>query len=84
MSSIDCDRMRAQLFAYLDGEACEDARDLIEDHISNCQHCQAAAGYEEAVRKLIKRSCCEPCPQELREKITTSIRIQISTYSTGE
>lgn len=79
MTNVDCERTRAQLLTYLDCEDCEDSREEITAHLSNCPDCQGELGLEETMRKIIKRSCVEPCPEELRLKISAQLRISITT-----
>ena len=76
MNQDDCERTRAQLLTYLDCEDCEDSRETITAHLKSCASCQEALGLEEAIRKVVRRSCLEPCPEELRHTISEQLRHQ--------
>ncbi len=71
---MDCDRLRASLYAYLDGEL--DVKDTIEveQHIGLCPMCEALVRYEERFRKTVRTMLVrEPAPASLRERIAKSL-----------
>ena len=71
---MDCDRLRASLYAYLDGEL--DIKDTIEaeQHITECPMCEALVRYEERFRTTVRGMLVrEPAPAELRKRIAASL-----------
>jgi len=71
---MDCDRLRASLYAFLDGEL--DVKDTIEaeQHITECPMCEALIRYEERFRTTVRRMLIrEPVPAALRERIAASL-----------
>jgi len=71
---MDCEKLRASLYAFLDGEL--DVKDTIEaeQHISSCPMCEALVRYEERFRKAIRAVLPrEPIPASLRERISASL-----------
>jgi mycothiol system anti-sigma-R factor len=67
---MDCERLRASLYAFLDGEL--DVKDTIEieQHITACPMCDALVRYEERFRKqVLKMLKREPAPETLIKRI---------------
>ena len=66
--------MLDQVYEYLDGEL--DQRGpctQIRQHLDECAPCLQEYGLEEAVKALVKRSCSDPAPPDLRAKVLRHI-----------
>jgi mycothiol system anti-sigma-R factor len=47
----------------------------VKQHLDECGPCLREYGLEEAVKKLVGKSCgCDPVPTDLRSKVMTRIR----------
>jgi len=71
---MDCEKLKAALYAYLDGEL--DVKDTIEieQHIAACPMCEALVRYEERFRKVIRGVLKgEPAPPSLRGRIAAGL-----------
>ena len=68
-----CTEVLDRVYAYLDGEL--DAPDIakIRQHLDECGPCLAEFGLEEQVKAIVKRSCSDPAPAELRAKVLRHI-----------
>ena len=62
-----------RVYEYLDGEM--DAHDLavIRQHLDECGPCLRQYDLDEAVKALVRRSCHEAAPEQLRLRILTRI-----------
>jgi mycothiol system anti-sigma-R factor len=73
---MPCSEVLARVYSYLDGEI-EDNSGIaqIREHLDECGPCLREYGLEEAVKRLVHKSCCaEAAPIGLRDKIL--VRIQ--------
>ena len=70
----DCGEVLDEVYLYLDLECDEQRRDLIRTHLDECSPCLREFGLEEAVKRLVHKSCgSEPAPADLRHKVLTRI-----------
>jgi mycothiol system anti-sigma-R factor len=70
-----CSEVLARVYSYLDGELDEGGCSEIKDHLDECGPCLQEYGLEEAVKKLVHKSCgCDPVPDDLRDKVMDRIR----------
>jgi mycothiol system anti-sigma-R factor len=70
-----CSEVLARVYSYLDGELDEGGCSEIKDHLDECGPCLQEYGLEEAVKKLVHKSCgCDPVPNDLRDKVMDRIR----------
>ena len=69
----DCKDVLDRVYEYLDGEM--DAHDLavIRQHLDECGPCLRQYDLDEAVKALVRRSCHEAAPEQLRLRILTRI-----------
>jgi mycothiol system anti-sigma-R factor len=69
----DCKDVLDRVYEYLDGEL--DAHDLavIRQHLDECGPCLRQYDLDEAVKALVRRSCHEAAPEQLRLRILTRI-----------
>ncbi|WP_119729046.1 mycothiol system anti-sigma-R factor [Thermomonospora amylolytica] len=65
-----CTEVLAHVYSYLDGELDDHGCAQIRKHLDECGPCLREYGLEEAVKKLVSKSCgCEPVPGDLRAKV---------------
>ncbi|TMQ91385.1 mycothiol system anti-sigma-R factor [Actinomadura soli] len=65
-----CDEVLARVYTYLDGELDQGGCGEVREHLDECGPCLREYGLEEAVKKLVNKSCgCEPAPSDLRDKV---------------
>lgn len=70
---VDCEAAIAQLFSFLDSELDEASSDLVRAHIADCESCLAEYDVEHHLKALVRRSCCEEAPVELRVRIRAQL-----------
>lgn len=75
-----CADVRRRLWLLLDGECDPADAEALRRHIAGCPGCTDCVGGEEAIRRLLQRCCRQTAPVELRQRITTRIRV---TYLRG-
>jgi len=73
---VPCSEVLARVYSYLDGEIDEDkSLAQIKQHLDECGPCLREYGLEEAVKRLVHKSCgSEPAPSGLRSKVMIRIR----------
>ena len=68
-----CDGKLESIYDSLDGAlSCQDLEEL-NAHLSECQHCAKEYDLECVIRSVIKRSCSEVAPTDLKSKIMARI-----------
>lgn len=70
-----CDEATQHLWQYLDSEVEESMLKRVHDHLDGCPDCSAQRDWEERVRSLLRRSCIERAPEELRVQIYQRITV---------
>lgn len=76
----DCAQALARVYEYLDGELNNTDLDRIREHLDDCGPCLAQYDLDIALKALVRRSCRESAPADLRERIMvkiTEVRIQL-------
>jgi mycothiol system anti-sigma-R factor len=74
-----CSEVLARVYSYLDGELDQGGCSKVRDHLDECGPCLREYGLEEAVKKLVHKSCgCDPVPEDLRDKVLARIQKVIS------
>jgi mycothiol system anti-sigma-R factor len=76
----DCAQALARVYEYLDGELSPADLERIREHIDDCGPCLQQYDLDIALKALVRRSCQESAPADLRERIMvkiTEIRIEI-------
>ncbi|MFV2144907.1 mycothiol system anti-sigma-R factor [Isoptericola sp. G70] len=71
----DCQHILTHLYEYLDSEMTPDDEHRMRAHVAHCSPCLAELSLEELVKKLVKRSCAERAPAELRVRIHEQITV---------
>ena len=70
-----CSEVLADLYTYLDGEIDEHTSGDIRQHLDECGPCLREYGLEEAVKRLVHKSCAhDEVPGDLRVKVLTRIQ----------
>jgi mycothiol system anti-sigma-R factor len=69
-----CSDVIEHLYEYLDGELSPVEKAKFKEHLDECVPCLRKYGLEDVVKNLVKRSCSERAPEELREKVLLKIR----------
>ena len=73
-----CSEILDRVYSYLDHELPEEGIAQVREHLDECAPCLREFGLEEAVKRLVHKSCgSEPTPADLRHKVLT--RIEAST-----
>jgi mycothiol system anti-sigma-R factor len=70
----DCAEVLENLFLFLDHEMEEASCAEIQHHLDECAPCLAKYDLEQMVKALVARSCVEPAPPSLRERVVFQIR----------
>jgi len=69
-----CVEVLARVYEYIDGELVDSDCATVKHHLDECGPCLREFGIEEEVKAVVKRSCSDPAPVELRAKVL--LRIQ--------
>jgi len=68
-----CSEVLDKVYEYIDGELDSARVHDIKHHLDECGPCLAEFGLEEQVKAIVKRSCADPAPAELRAKVLRHI-----------
>ena len=63
-----------RLFEYIDDELPDDELQRIGNHLKTCPPCEAEHKIKEKIKNLTSRTGGDAAPDDLRERILTSIR----------
>ena len=69
-----CEEVLDHLYEFLDNELDDADCVKIREHLDECSPCLREAGIEEHVKAMVRRSCNDPAPEELRQKVLLRIR----------
>jgi len=69
-----CSEVLDKIYEYIDGEVDGDRAHEIKHHLHECGPCLREYGLEEAVKSIVKRSCHDQAPAELRAKVLGRIQ----------
>jgi mycothiol system anti-sigma-R factor len=75
----DCGEVLAQLYLFIDHELDEASAHQIQHHLDECAPCLHHHELDILVRRLVARSCTEPAPRPLRERVLMSIHEVVHT-----
>lgn len=70
---VPCSEVLDRVYEYIDGELDTQRVHLIKEHLDECSPCLKEFGLEESVKAIVKRSCSDPAPAELRAKVLLNI-----------
>jgi anti-sigma factor (TIGR02949 family) len=71
----DCAHVLGHLYEYLDSEMTSDDQVRMRAHIAHCAPCLTELSLEELVKQLVRRSCHEQAPPQLRARITAQVSV---------
>ncbi|HEX7806041.1 MAG TPA: mycothiol system anti-sigma-R factor [Cellulomonas sp.] len=66
---VGCTEALDRLFEYLDSELVAPDADRVREHLAECKGCLEEFDVETVVKKIVRRSCQEAAPAELRVRI---------------
>ncbi|MBO9704448.1 MAG: mycothiol system anti-sigma-R factor [Arthrobacter sp.] len=70
----DCEDARIErIYEYLDGALPRADVEEIKDHLANCPNCLEQHDLECMIRSMVKRSCTEAAPDQLKQSILEKI-----------
>ncbi len=70
----DCSEVLDRVFFFIDNELAGADQSEIAQHLDECGPCLAKYDLERTVKALVARSCSEPAPHGLRDKVLLRIR----------
>jgi anti-sigma factor (TIGR02949 family) len=73
--AVDCRQALSRLFEFLDEEIDEADGDAIRQHLADCEPCLAEYDLEDHLKKLVRRSCAEHAPDQLRVRIHQQLTV---------
>ncbi|WP_124055263.1 mycothiol system anti-sigma-R factor [Arcanobacterium ihumii] len=65
-----CSDVVESLFELLDHQVPEERAQVLYSHGEECPHCSEQIAAEMKIREIVRRSCCEEAPAELRTRIS--------------
>jgi mycothiol system anti-sigma-R factor len=68
-SGVDCGQALGRLFEYLDSELATLDSERVRHHLEECAPCLGEYDVEVVVKNLVRRSCKESAPEDLRTRI---------------
>lgn len=68
-----CADVLDRVYEYIDGELDSQRVHVIKEHLDECGPCLREFGLEEAVKAIVRRSCSDPAPTDLRTKVLAHI-----------
>lgn len=75
-----CNEVLARVYTYIDGELEDSSCSEVKEHLDECAPCLKEYGLEEAVKKLVSKSCgCDPVPEDLKAKVLGQIQQALSS-----
>ncbi|MCT1802645.1 mycothiol system anti-sigma-R factor [Kocuria carniphila] len=85
MADNDCqngctDERIRRIYEYLDGALTKEDLEEIHAHLTDCSECEREYNLECVIRTVIKRSCTETAPAQLKQSILTRIEAQCSDH----
>lgn len=73
MDELDCHQALDRLYDFLDMEMTPADVSRMQAHLSTCDGCASQFHVEQHLRTLLKRSCCEKAPTDLKVRIMAQI-----------
>lgn len=74
MSGSECEEALDRLFEFIDDELPDDELRRIGAHLKTCPPCEAEHRIKEKIKNLTSQGGGEQAPDQLRERILSSIR----------
>lgn len=73
-TASECVDFLEQIVYLLDGELDEGDRALVRAHLEECSPCLARYDLQRTVKAVVARSCHEPAPEGLRQRVMVQVR----------
>jgi mycothiol system anti-sigma-R factor len=73
LAPIDCREALRQLYRYIDQEMALEELVHMRDHLDSCPDCHYEMVAAQSLRKLLRRSCVDPAPADLRARVAGRI-----------
>ena len=70
----DCAEVLERLAFFVDHELASADEAQIQRHLDECQPCLDMLLFEQRMKTHLARSCAEPCPDSVRERVRVRIR----------
>ncbi len=70
-----CDELIDQLYEFMDSEINEETCHRFRGHLAECPPCRDAVAAEHRLRSMLRRSCLEVAPSQLRLRVVTQISL---------
>ena len=82
---MDCSELERLLPAFADGEFVEGDRELVEDHLGNCERCRAEVAAQAEFRAFLQAKVGKPChaPDLLRARIRRDLAVESTRRQAG-
>lgn len=74
-----CEEAQRRLYELLDAELEGELLAKLQAHVERCPQCHEIADVEAHIRAVLRRSCSEEAPAELRARIV-AVTIRRTTY----
>ena len=68
-----CSAALERLWSYLDKELTADDEDELREHLAGCPPCLAEYSIDVVLKDLVRRSCQEAAPEDLRVRIRQTL-----------
>lgn len=75
----ECEHALTHLYEYLDSEMTPEDELRMRAHVAHCSPCLAELSAEELVKRLVRRSCVEQAPAQLRLRIHAQLTVMRTT-----
>ncbi|MDR1152903.1 MAG: mycothiol system anti-sigma-R factor [Bifidobacteriaceae bacterium] len=70
---VDCKEAMSHLYRYIDHEMTLDELERMKVHLEKCSECHYEMISAQDLRRLLRRSCIERAPNELRKRVAAKI-----------
>ena len=71
---VDCAEVLERLAFFVDHELADADTAQIQRHLEECMPCVDVLAFEQRMKTHLARSCAEPCPDAVRERVRVRIR----------
>lgn len=78
MDCLDCVETTARLHLYIDRELNAEEIEIVQQHLTNCPHCECRFHFDMRIKRLLHERCTiEHAPTHLREAVMRIARMPI-------
>jgi mycothiol system anti-sigma-R factor len=71
--ALNCDQVMAQLYRYIDQDMSWEDLERMQAHLDVCLDCVYEMDAVDRLRRLLRRSCVERAPDELRRRVAARL-----------